>query len=252
MMPRKIGPLQIGRLALLFAATLGLAACSDSVFSTTQSLRPVEQHPERFAAWTDAIPPYEFESGDKIRVQFMLTPEMSEDAVVGPDGRIGLRSAGQLQAAGQTAVQLQAAIEQAALRTLSQPIVTVSLVDSPGTPIFVGGQVGKPGPYFINGRRGSFEAVQLAGGFSPEARMNEVVLIRRNPQDLPMLRTVDLRSFVDGTNTQPDLPLVPGDIVFVPRNRISEVDLWVDQFINRFIPFSKGFSYSVNKTGAAY
>ena len=65
-----------------------------------------------------------------------------------------------------------------------------------------------------------------------------------------MLRTVDLRSFASVGTAEGDLPLVPGDIVFVPRNRISEVDLWIDQFINRLLPFNKAFNYTVNKNVA--
>ncbi len=232
-----------------------LAGCADSAFSTTQSIHPIEVRPQGFAAWTDAMPPYQLAPGDKIKVQFLLTPELSEEAVLGPDGMIGLRSTGQLQVAGRTLAQLQTDIASAATKTLSRPEVTVSLAESPGTPVFVGGSVGKPGAYTLAGRRGSFEAVQLAGGFSPEARMNEVVLIRRDPDNRPMLRTVDLRSLIDGNDGHPDVPLAPNDIVFVPRNRISEVDLWVDQFINKFLPFSRNFGYAVNRnpaTGAAF
>ncbi len=75
--------------------------------------------------------------------------------------------------------------------------------------------------------------------------MNEVVLIRRNAQNRPMLRTVDLRSLVEGSDQHPDVPLVSGDIVFVPRNKISEVDLWIDQYLNKFFPFTKAFAYSI-------
>jgi hypothetical protein len=43
-----------------------------------------------------------------------------------------------------------------------------------------------------------------------------------------------------------------GDIVFVPRNKISEVDLWIDQYITRFLPFSRSFDYSINRTGQPF
>ena len=128
------------------------------------------------------------------------------------------------------------------------PPAVATLTDSPGAKIFVGGSVAKPGAFPVDGQHGPLEAVMLAGGFMPDARMDQVVLIRRSPQDKPMLRTVDLRSFASIGNAAGDLPLVPGDIVFVPRNRISEVDLWIDQFINKFLPFNRVFQYTVNKT----
>ena len=231
---------------------LSSGGCSDSVFSTTQTVQTAERSPEGFAAWGDAVPPYQFASGDKVRVQFLLTPEMSEDTVVAPDGTLGLRAAGQVQAAGLTAAQLQDAVARAAGKTLVRPVVTVSLSENLGTPIFVGGAVNKPGAYTMAGRHGAFEAVQLAGGFGTEARMTQVVLIRRNPQNRPMLRTVDLRGLIGGSDDHPDVPLAPGDIVFVPRNRISEVDLWIDQYLNKFVPFSKTFGYTINRNGTAY
>ena len=233
------------RTLLLACALLPVAGCADSILSTTQSVSVQERMPEGFRNWTDGTAPYEFTPGDKIKVQFELTPEMGEDAIVGPDGMISLRAAGQVQAEGKSVQQLEAAIAQASGKTLVGPIVTVSLTETPGAPIFVGGAVLKPGAYTMSGRHGSFEAVQLAGGFSPESRMNEVVLIRRNPQNQPMLRTVDLRSLVEGSDVHPDVPLVAGDIVFVPRNKVSEAALWVDSYLNKLIPFQKAFAYSV-------
>jgi protein involved in polysaccharide export with SLBB domain len=241
----------------LVGVMLLLGGCArNGALSTTQSISPVEQMPQRFAAWTDAVTEYQFAPGDKIKVQFLLTPELTEDAVVGPDGMIGVRAAGHVLAAGKTASQLQKDIAAASAGMLTSPIVTVSLVETPGAQVFVGGSVGKAGAYTITGRRGSFEAIELAGGFDPEARMDEVVLIRRDPQNRPMLRTVDLRGVIEGTNegtnVHPDVPLMAGDIVFVPRNKISEVDLWIDQYITRLLPFSRSFDYSINRTGQPF
>lgn len=239
-------------LAAALLTLLLLAGCTEGTSNgtTTQSIAPVERNPQGFATWTDSIPAYRFAAGDHIKVQFLLTPEMGEEAVVAPDGMIGLRAAGQVQASGRTAPDLQTAIATAAKRNLINPIVTASLLESPGAKVFVGGSVAKPGAFAVDGQHGPFEAVMLAGGFTPDARMDQVVLIRRNPQDRPMLRTVDLRSFASVGTAEGDLPLVPGDIVFVPRNRISEVDLWIDQFINRLLPFNKAFNYTVNKNVA--
>jgi protein involved in polysaccharide export with SLBB domain len=235
-------------LALLLVAALlaGCTAGTDNA-TTTQSIAPVESNPHGFAAWTDAIPAYRFAAGDHIKVQFLLTPEMGEETVVAPDGVIGLRAAGQVLASGLTAPELQTAITRASKLTLADPIVTASLVESPGAKVFVGGSVARPGAFPVDGQHGPLEAVMLAGGFTPDARMDQVVLIRRSPKNQPMLRTVDLRSFASLGAAEGDLPLVPGDIVFVPRNRISEVDLWIDQFINRLLPFSKAFNYTVNR-----
>jgi protein involved in polysaccharide export with SLBB domain len=95
--------------------------------------------------------------------------------------------------------------------------------------------------------RGALEAIVLAGGFDREARFDEVVLIRRSPDNKPMLRTVDLAGFISTGMAQGDIPLYPGDIIYVPRNRISEIDLWIDQFITKFLPFNRNFDYAIQR-----
>jgi protein involved in polysaccharide export with SLBB domain len=139
-------------------------------------------------------------------------------------------------AEGQTVEQLQVAIATASRRLLTQPIVTVSIEEPGASVTYVGGMVRRPGSYPVSGRRGVLEQVTLAGGFEPEARLDEVVLIRRNPENRPMLRTVNLQDFLSRGGTAGDVPLLAGDIVFVPRNRISELTLWIDQFIKRVVP----------------
>ena len=239
--------------ALLCVSALTLGGCYDGAMSTTQSLRPQESNPQGFASWTDAVPEYRINPGDRLRVQFLLTPELAEEAVVAPDGSIGLRAAGQIQAQGMTLRQLQDAITAASARMLNNPVVTVSIADPAGARIFVGGSVQHPGVYGIDARRGALEAILLAGGFDRESRADEVVVIRRNPDNKPMLRTVDLRNFLSVGATAGDVPLYPGDIVYVPRNYITEVDLWIEQFITKFVPFNRSFDYAINHgtTGGA-
>lgn len=228
------------------AATLLLASAAGAG-CTTQAIDPVEANPTGFAQWTDEPVAYRFGPGDKIKVQFLLTPELGEETVIEPDGTVALRSTGHVRAAGLTAMELEAAIAQASRRVLRNPVVTVSLNDPGAAVVFVGGSVRKPGAYPIPGRRGLLEAIVLANGFEAEARMSEVVLIRRNPENRPMLRTVNLQQFASTATAAGDVPLVAGDIVFVPRNRISELGLWVDQFINRVVPFNRSFSYAINR-----
>ena len=229
-----------------------LAACALLVVAgcTTQSLKPQPTGLEGFAGWTDALPAYQFSPGDKVRVRFLMTPEMDETTTVAPDGTLALR-AGRVQAAGLTPDQLDAAVTRVSRRILTNPVVITSDDDPQTATVFVGGSVKKAGVYPVAGRRGTLEAVLMAGGFDNEARMDEVVLIRRNPQDRPMLRTVNLQSYVDRGSVAGDVPLAPGDVVFVPRNRISEIGLWVDSVLNKVIPFNKAFSYTINRNTPA-
>lgn len=227
------------RRALL--ALLPLAGCTGHEMSLS------ERNPQGFLPWSDAAPEYRIAAGDRLRVSYLLTPELNEVALVAPDGQVALRAAGRVEVAGLATGQAEARIAQASRRFLTEPLVTLGVEEAAGSVVLVGGQVRNPGQHPLPARRGVLEAVIRAGGFDPEARLGEVVLIRRGANDLPMLRTVDLRGFVTGAGGAGDVPLLAGDIVFVPRSRIAEVNLWIDQYVNRLIPFSRSFSYSINR-----
>lgn len=221
--------------ALLLA---GLAACS-----TTQSIRPVEREPEGFSAWSDAAPLYRLGAGDRLRVDFLLTPEMGQDAVVEQDGFVSLRSAGRVRAQNLTAGELEAAVTRAAAANLKTPVVSIAVTEARAARIVVGGAVQRPGVYPLTARASTLEAVMQAGGFMAESRMDEVVVIRQRPDGPPMLRTVDLRGFVSRGKASEAIALASEDIVFVPRSRVSEANLWVEKNIDRMLPFSRSVSY---------
>ena len=224
-------------------AAVGLLLAASGC-GTTQSIRPVQNEPHRFAAWSDAAPVYRLGAGDRLKVDYLLTPELAQEVVVEPDGFVSLRVAGRLAAQNLAPSELEAAIREASARRLRQPIVSLSVTEARAARIIVGGAVQRPGVYPLPARASTLEAVMLAGGFSPESRMDQVVIIRQRPGADAMLRTVDLRRFVATGGADTGIALASEDIVFVPRSRIAEVDLWIDQYVNRLLPFSRSVSYT--------
>lgn len=234
----------------LAAALLLAAGCESNNFT----LKPVptkitssDMQPQGFAGWTDQVPPYRLGPGDRVQIRYLDTPELDEEALVAPDGTISLRPAPQVMAAGYTLPELSGQVAIQSRSWLKDPKVSVALKESASGRIYVGGQVARAGTFNVNGRVGIIESILMAGGFADDARIGEVVLIRRSPENRPMLRTVDVKEFLQTGTTANDVPLVAGDIVFVPRSTIGEVNLWIDQFINRVLPFqrSANFTYSI-------
>jgi hypothetical protein len=43
-----------------------------------------------------------------------------------------------------------------------------------------------------------------------------------------------------------DIPLEPHDVVFVPRSRIAQVGLFVEQYINSLVPRALVLPYNLN------
>jgi protein involved in polysaccharide export with SLBB domain len=223
---------------------LALLGCS-----TTQSIHPRELRPQAFAPWSDAPVPYRLGAGDKVKVEFLLTPEMDEEVTVAPDGSVGLRAAGRLSVQNDTLDEFQQAVEAAARRNLQNPVVTVGIVAANSARIIVGGAVEKPGVYPLPPRGSPFEAVMLAGGLTPESRMDEVVVLRRRPDNVMMMRTVDLNRFIAKADARESLALAPEDIIFVPRSHVAEVNLWIDENINKTLPFSRSANYTFTNDG---
>ena len=238
------------RILTLLTALL-LAGCTPgtSVTTTTSGLLLEENQPQGFAGWNSAPPRYRVGPGDKLRVQFLLTPDMNETVLVAPDGSFALRVAGRVDADGATTGEIETRITAAARRALNNPIVTVGVEEAAASVVYVGGQVQRAGAYPLAGRRGIMEHVLLAGGLLEQARMDQVALIRRNPDGRPMLRQINLQSFA-GTGQGDDVALAPGDIIFVPRSRIAEINLWIEQFVNRTLQINRSFNYTILRSVA--
>ncbi len=60
-----------------------------------------------------------------------------------------------------------------------------------------------------------------------------------------MLRTVNLRRYAGSANPEDDVTLQASDVIFVPKATIAEIDLFVDQYLNQALPFSKSLNYNL-------
>jgi protein involved in polysaccharide export with SLBB domain len=229
------------RLIPLAVAALLLAAC------TTQELRVVEREPQGFAPWSDAPPVHRLGMGDRIKFDWPLTPENNEEVVVAPDGFIGIKTAGRLRVQGLSVSEAQDLVIEKSRARLRNPMVVAALTDSRSARVIVGGQVKNPGAYAITARPTVLEAVMLAGGLNPESRMSEVIVLRLKPDNTAMLRKVDLQRFISRADSGENIRLEPEDMVFVPRSRIAEVNLWVEEYLNRNIFFGRNIQYTKNQ-----
>ncbi len=118
--------------------------------------------------------------------------------------------------------------------------------------IFVGGEVKTPGVLPLQGPTDVLQGVLQAGGFTNTARTDEVVVIRRRPDNTPMLRTVNLNRYAGAVTPADDIRLQAQDVVFVPKSDIASFDLFVDQYLNQAIPFSKSLNYNAGSGAAIF
>lgn len=119
--------------------------------------------------------------------------------------------------------EFAAAVEKAYRGCLHDPEAAVVLKDFERPYFVVGGQVGKPGKYELRSDTTVAEAVQIAGGFTSEAKHSQVVVFRRVNDDLMETRVLDMKKMLKQISLKEDAHLRPGDLVFVPQNTISKI-----------------------------
>lgn len=226
----------------LLVGCLILEACS------TNFIRPEERKPQGFNAWTSELPAYRFQPGDEFDVQLIYNPEFSGRYIVAPDGVIHASLIGSVQVLNRSAEEVAVDLTQRYAVELRRPELTVIPREFGSELIYVGGEVQRPGVYKLVHRMGVLEGIMEAGGLLDSARIDEVVLLRRNRENRPMLKLLDVRRIIEGkteTDTE-DVPLHRYDVVFVPKSSAAEVGAWVDQHIVRILPFSRSFNYTFN------
>ena len=188
---------------------------------------------------------YRIGAGDELSVSYPYNPELNLAGPVGPDGRFVVPFVGNLAVAGRTLDEVAAEISQrlrsGGIVADARPVVAIKTYSSV---IYVGGEVHNPGQVKLAQAGDPLQAVISAGGMLDTARLRKVVVIHRAADGSVGKRVVDLRAYAHDGHS-PGLVLQAGDIVFVPRSSIAEADLWVDQYLNKLIPFSKSMNYSL-------
>jgi protein involved in polysaccharide export with SLBB domain len=89
--------------------------------------------------------------------------------------------------------------------------------------------VGRPGKYELRANTDIMEAVQIAGGFTHEARHSQVLVFRHVNDDLVESRIFNLKKMLKEKNLGEPFQLRPGDLVFVPQNSISKIERFLSK-----------------------
>lgn len=196
-----------------------------------------------YATWSDYEPPYRFYPGDEIEIAFPSAAELNKTVTVQPDGRISMPLIPAVMAADRTVDELRGALSDAYASQLLRPYVDVTPKAAP-LKVFVGGEVGNPGVYDMQGDGDALRAIIQAGDFKTTANRKEVILLRRGPDGRGMMRTIDLAKGLK--NARADLaPLRRFDIVYVPRSGVANAGLFIQQYFRDLSPIQFGFSYAL-------
>jgi len=167
---------------------------------------------------------YRLQPGDVLEVQFRYSPEFNQTVTVQPDGYITLEIGGDLKVAGFTIEQTRAAILRQARTRLQDPVATIVLKEFQRPYFVVAGEVSQPGKIEMRERVTAIQAIMLAGGMKETAKSSQVVVFRKINSDVAQVKLLNLKNIRRTSDLENDLTLQAGDMVFVPRDKISKIE----------------------------
>lgn len=149
-----------------------------------------------------ALQPYRLDSGDRLRVTVFDQSGLTNTYTVDQGGYIAFPLVGQIAARGKTAKQLEAALAQQLRQGyLRNPDVSVEI--DRYRPVFVMGEVGRPGQYSYVPGMTVQNAIAVAGGFTPRAQQRDVDVTRK------------INAEVNTGRIHISAPVVAGDTIYV-------------------------------------
>ena len=231
---------------ILSCALLTLVGCTQY-----GHLEPVPYAPRLLP---EDVPEYKVQPGDDLTIKFFYSPELNESVTVRPDGRISLQLIDDVVAAGKTPTQLdQTLTERYRDKLTDNPDLSVIVRTFESQRVYVAGEIRTPGEYPLKDKMTIMHAITTAGGFTDDSKQASILVIRQQDPDDPIVYVANLtdenltRIGKDDTYA----PLMPRDIVYVPKSDIAKVNLFMDQFVRDALMFngiSAGFTgiYELN------
>jgi len=163
------------------------------------------------AAATD--PEYRMGPGDKLRIEVYKDPQLSQSLQVRPDGKITLPLVADIQASGLTPIQLRDDLTTRLKEYITNPVVTVIVVEASAATAYVVGEVNHPGSVTLQGGQLTvLQALALAGGLKDFANSKNIRILRKS---IVGVQTINF-NYKDAIRGAQSVYLRPGDTVVVP------------------------------------
>ncbi len=216
---------------LMLAAALLLLA--DAAPAAAPANEPPSNEPPPIQAYpidTQAQAPFIRRGGQDYRIglQDLLElhvfdlKELDQTVRVADDGSITLPLLGKLQAAGLTKGALEALIAKLLEeRFVRNPQVTIFVKEYQSKKVAVSGAVKKPDTYEMLGEKSLLEMISLAGGLDKD--LGKEIIIFRPREDGTERISIDLDQLVYEGDPGLNVPVLPGDIVYVPSVELVRI-----------------------------
>jgi len=160
-------------------------------------------------------PEYIVGEADVLHVNVWKEQELSQTVVVRTDGNISLPLINEVRVSGMTPIQIQQLIAEKLKGFINNPQVTVTVMDIRSKKAFITGEVLRPGSYSLNAQTSVLQLIAQAGGFTPFAKRDSIVVLRTESGKLTRMK-FQYKEVIKGNKAEQNVALQPGDTVVVP------------------------------------
>ena len=187
------------------------------------------------------IPPlpqamYRIGALDELEIRVRYHDRLNNIIKVRPDGRITLEDLGDIMAAGMTPPALDSLITDLYSSIIHEPEVTVFVRGFVVMSVYVVGEVRDPGVVEMKPKMTILQALAAAKGPIRTAKMNSVIMLRRDATGELRAARVNLTGAAVKNAEYQDLYVQPEDIIFVPKTFIASVTNFLTQVYDGLFP----------------
>jgi polysaccharide biosynthesis/export protein len=194
---------------------LCLFATAASASEATVAAPPPTAAPAAAAVATDPEH-YLLQPGDVLIISVWKEKDLdTPEVLVRPDGGLSFPLVGDIDAAGHTIEEVRQTLTKRLKPFIPDPVVTVLIKGIGGNHVYVLGKVNRPGEFPFSRRVDVMQALSLAGGTTPFAALNDIVILRRQNGEERVLR-FRYGDIERGKNLEQNVVLESGDTVVVP------------------------------------
>lgn len=161
---------------------------------------------------------------DVIEVIVRRHPEFSGNYSINAEGKIQYKFVGDIEIKGLSKTEVRERIAQVLSKFVVSPDLEVTILEYRSKVIYVIGEVGAPGKYFMKADKISLrDAIVQAGLPTLSAAMRRTTLVRPDKNGKPTQKKVDLYALLYEGKLNLDLEMLPGDVVVVPATLIAKI-----------------------------
>lgn len=180
--------------------------------------------------------------GDTLEISVYRQEDLQRTVKIDNSGKIMFPLIGDVQAAGVGIFKLRDTMKERLSKYLVDPQVVINISTVQSQKIMVLGEVNNPGVFTLDTDIGILESISKAGGMTKDAKIGNVLLIRKG-QGKPVVMSLNLKKVLKEGDISQNMNLQNGDIVYLPRVAIANVSRFfshLSEILSPFVMFETG------------